>query len=150
MDTWERAAVRVFVPFAFLGSVLAATLISSRAGHPPSVAFGDHLVFAGELLLLGFYGALLIFVPLVRAIAGGELPIELTSRGARFSEKALDDSLGTSDEIARRLEVIEAGLPSQKIRRELDALRFAKALADFEGELAALCARVDEIDRKVG
>src|ERR1700754_4769935 len=90
---WERAAVRIVVPFAFVSAGLVATLVAYRTDQPPAVAFENRLIFAGELLLLAFYGVLLILVPLVRAIVAGELPIELTARGARFSEKVNEGSL---------------------------------------------------------
>jgi hypothetical protein len=83
---WERAAVRIVVPFAFVSAGLLATFVAYRTNHPPAVAFDNRLIFAGELLLLGFYGVLSVLVPLVRAIARGELPIELTAKGAQFSE----------------------------------------------------------------
>jgi hypothetical protein len=96
---WERAAVRVVIPIAFLSAGLFAALAAYRTDRPPAVAFENHLVFAGELLLLAFYGTLLVLVPLVRAIAGGELPIELTARGARFAERVAEESLASNQDL---------------------------------------------------
>jgi len=93
---WERAAVRIVVPFAFVSAALVGTFVAYRTDRPPGVALENHLIFGGELLLFGFYGILLVLVPLVRAIAGGELPIELTARGARFAEGAAEESLAAN------------------------------------------------------
>jgi hypothetical protein len=60
---WERAAVRIVVPFAFVSAAMVARLVAYRTSQPPEVAFDNHLIFAGELLLLGFYGLLLVLVP---------------------------------------------------------------------------------------
>lgn len=49
------------------------------------MALGSRELLWLERSLVFFYGFLLLFVPLVRAL-GGELPIELTARGARYAE----------------------------------------------------------------
>jgi hypothetical protein len=66
---------------------MVARLVAYRTDRPPGVAFENHLIFGGELLLLGFYGMLLVLVPLVRAIGGGELPIEFDRQGRAFRRK---------------------------------------------------------------
>jgi hypothetical protein len=109
----ERAAVRIVVPFAFVSAGLVAAFVVHRTDRPPGVAFENHLIFGSELLLLGFYGMLLVLVPLVRAIAGGELPIELTARGARFSERMVEESAITNQEIRERLGSLEEDLANQ-------------------------------------
>jgi hypothetical protein len=146
---WERAAVRIVVPFAFVASGLVATLVAYRADRPPAVAFGNHLVFASELLLLGFYGMLLVLVPLVRAIGGGELPIELTARGARFAESAAEVSVATNQEIAGRVDSLEGAMADQEVEIDEHARQATEGLHDFEGELAALRGRLDAFERKV-
>jgi len=52
-----------------------------------------------QLALLFFYAALLLLVPLLRALFAGELPIELSLKGARWSESV--EVLG--DDFSRRL-----------------------------------------------
>lgn len=142
--------VRIVVPFAFVSAGLVGTFVGYRTDRPPAVAFGDHLVFAGELLVLGFYGVLLVLVPLVRAIGSGELPIELTGKGARFSEREAEVSLVSDQVVSERVQALEAGLKGQKARSESDARQTAEGLVDFEGDLADLRARLDEFERKVG
>jgi hypothetical protein len=146
---WERAAVRIVVPFAFVSAGLVATLVAYRTDRPPAWAFENSLVFAGVLLLFGFYGVLLIFVPLVRAVASGELPIELTARGARFTEKGADDSLVANRELFERVQTIEADLAEQEARSESDGRQAARSVIDFEGDLGGLRARLDAVERKV-
>jgi hypothetical protein len=146
---WERAAVRIVVPFAFVSAGLVATLVAYRTDRPPALAFENRLVFAGELLLLGFYGVLLVLVPLVRAIASGELPIELTARGARFSEREAEDSLALDRALWERLDSLEDGLADQEKKGEKRARQASEGMLDFEGDLAALRARYDELERRV-
>jgi hypothetical protein len=144
---WERAAVRIVVPFAFVSAGLVATFVAYRTDRPPGVAFENHLIFGGELLLLGFYGMLLVLVPLVRALAGGELPIELTARGARFSERMVEESAVTNQEIRERLGSLEEDLANQLAHGENHALRATQSMLDFEGELADLRERFDEFEQ---
>ena len=141
------AAVRIVVPFAFVSAALVAWFVAYRTDRPPGVAFENHLVFGGELLLLGFYGILLVLVPLVRAIAGGELPIELTARGAQFSEWMVEESAITNQEIRERLGSLEEDLANQLAHGEKHALRVTQGMLDFEGELADLRRRFDESGR---
>jgi hypothetical protein len=147
---WERAAVRVVVPFAFVSAGSVATFVANRTDRPPGVAFENHLIFGGELLLLGFYGVLLVLVPLVRAIGGGELPIELTARGARFAEKAAEDSLRANREIFERVRSVEVDLVAQETRSEVDGREATRSLTDFEDDLARLRAQLGALERRVG
>jgi hypothetical protein len=120
VSTWEKAAVRVVVPFAFVSAGVVATLVAAGADHPPAVAFENRLILAGELLLLTFYGVLLVLVPLVRAIANGELPIELNTRGARYAERGAEESLASTRELFDRIQVLEKELRKQREWGEID------------------------------
>jgi hypothetical protein len=141
----ERGIVRFGIPALMACSAVGATLVSLHATKPeiPSFAFGSHVVLAVQLTLLFFYGALLLLVPLVRAVSGGELPIELSMRGARFAEAKLTDASG---ETVERLEEAEASLDAlseqvargnqvedelRELRQEVDALEvgYRKATA---------------------
>src|ERR1700760_1019106 len=146
---WERAAVRIVVPFAFASAALVATVVACRTVRAPGVAFENQLIFGCELLLLGFYGMLLVLVPLVRAIAGGELPIELTARGARFAEKAAEDALKANREIFERLRSLEADLAAQKTRSEVDGREATRSLSDFQDDLAGLRAQLGAFERRI-
>jgi hypothetical protein len=144
----ERAAVRLIVPGAFVAAVVISALVAYRSEEAPSIAFENHLVFAGELFLLSFYGLLLALVPLMRAVASGELPIELTSRGARFPEKAVKGSLVANQELLERVESIEAALEGQKVFGDTSARRAAEGLLDLEDELKDLRADLIRLERK--
>jgi hypothetical protein len=98
---WERAAVRIVVPVAFVSAALVATFMAYRTDRPPGVAFENHLIFGGGLLLLGFYGMLLVLVPLVRALAGGALR---ATQGMLDFEGELADLRKRLDEFRRAAE----------------------------------------------
>jgi hypothetical protein len=135
---WERAAVRIVVPFSFAAAGLVAVLVSYRADRPPAIAFGNHLIFSGELLLLAFYGLLLILVPLVRAIGGGELPIELTTRGARFSEREAEYSVATNQAVTERIGSFESAMADQEAKMKMLTRQTTAGMNDFGDELAAI------------
>lgn len=147
---WERAAVRIVVPFAFLSAVLLATFVASRTGRPPAVAFENRRVIAGELLVLTFYGVLLVLVPLARAIGGGELPIELNARGARFAERDAKEALVVNRDLFERVQVLEEELREQEDKDERDGRQADRRAIDLESELAGLRARLEACERGVG
>lgn len=141
---WERAVVRVGVPLAFFAAGLLAYGISHGTENAPKVAFENHFVYAVQLFLLIFYAILLLLVPLVRGIASGELPIELTARGARFPEKAVKGSLTANQELLERVEGVEEALKSQKVSSDKNAARAAEGLLDLEGELEAFRKKLQD------
>jgi len=147
---WERAAVRLVVPFAVVSAGLVATFVAYQADHPPAIAFENRLVFAGELLVLTFYGVLLVLVPLVRAIAGGELPIELNARGARYAEGAVEESLSSTRQLSERVEALEDELGEHEERSERSNGQSVRRAIDLESELAGLRRRLEACERRVG
>jgi hypothetical protein len=84
------------------------------------------------------------------AIAGGELPIELTARGARFAEKAAEDSLRANREVFERLRSLEVDLAEQETRSEVDGREATRSLSDFQDDLAGLRTRLGALERRVG
>ena len=91
------------MPTAFVAAVLAAILLP-HTKPLPAVALGSRWILYALRGLALFYGFLLIFVPLVRAIRGG-LPIELSLRGARWQEEvAATDAFEVLDD---RSEMVE-------------------------------------------
>ncbi len=103
----ERVVVRLGVPVLLVISLVAAILVSAGTDEAPSIAFGNHAVFAAQLVILIFYSLLLVLVPLVRALSGGELPVELTLKGPRYTERALEDSKKADDELTQRVTAFE-------------------------------------------
>jgi hypothetical protein len=64
----------------------------------PALALGSRELLWLERILVLFYGFLLLFVPIVRALQG-ELPIELSTRGARYAEASDDAVEGVRDRL---------------------------------------------------
>lgn len=134
----ERAGVRLGIPVLLVCAAVSAVLVSLHASKSevPDFAFGSHVVLAVQLALLFSYGALLLLVPLVRALAGGELPIELSMRGARFAEKLGESNKTTVD----RLVKFEKDTAAQ--------IEGAKEYFDAKGQ--ALQGRAEGVDRVLG
>lgn len=96
-----RNAIRIVVPAAAVAAI--AVGIALPVGHKlPSVALGSQELLWLERALVLFYGFLLLFVPILRALEG-VLPIELSARGARYA----DISERTIDEFDARITTIE-------------------------------------------
>lgn len=131
----ERGFVRIFVPALFIVCGVAAGLISHHTETAPGVVFNNHLIYAGLLFLILFYGFLLLALPLARAIFAGELPTELTTKGPRYPEKELESSKKAAVEIAERIDDVEKRL---KDNIEKVASSSGHAMRDLEGELGDL------------
>lgn len=122
----ERTVVRVGTPVLLLASAIGALAVSLHIDDAaiPSFAFGSRVVLAVQVALILFYGALLLMVPLTRALFHGDLPIELSLKGARWTEgigglgdqisdrqtKAEDKALKAELEIKQDLEVLREEL----------------------------------------
>src|SRR5439155_5919270 len=84
-----RKAIRIGIPAAGAAAIVIG--IALPTSHDlPALALGNRELLWLERTLLLFYGVLLLFVPVVRALQG-ELPIELSARGAHYAE-ASDDA----------------------------------------------------------
>jgi hypothetical protein len=77
-------AIRIGIPVAALAA-LGLGIFLPTAHELPSLALGNRELLWAERTLVFFYGFLLFFVPIVKALQG-ELPIELSTRGARYAE----------------------------------------------------------------
>jgi hypothetical protein len=113
------------IRFVIPAAAIAAVAIGIALPTPdslPQVALGSRELLSLERSLVFFYGFLLLFVPLLRALAG-ELPIELTARGARYAE-ASDAAV---EGLSERLDVTEQLLD--------EAVELIDELADRVSEL---------------
>lgn len=119
-----RRAIRLAVPLALLLSILGGMLLP-RSGRLPGIALGTDWILYGIRTLALFYGFLLLFVPLVRALSG-QLPIELTLRGARYEDEASE----SVDDLTRALAAETAR--GERLTRSLEAV----------------LARIDALERK--
>jgi len=122
MNRVRQLAVPAAVTAAFVVAVLAGPLLP-RSGGLPSAALGTTWLLYGLRTLAIFYGLLLLVIPLIRALRG-ELPIELSMRGARYAEAFDEERFGP----------FEARLA--KLEAEIGA--FAITAAVTEARLAAL------------
>jgi hypothetical protein len=106
----ERTAVRLGIPTLLLASTAGAVGVSVNTAPSdiPNFAFGSPVVLSVQLSLLFFYAALLLLVPLARALTDGALPVELSLKGARWSESinGLVERQGENEEEAL-LEIFE-------------------------------------------
>jgi hypothetical protein len=84
MNRAARLAVPAAVTTAFVAAIVAGPLLP-RSGGLPSAALGTTWLLYGLRTVAIFYGLLLLVIPLIRALRG-ELPIELSMRGARYAE----------------------------------------------------------------
>lgn len=127
----ERAVIRVGIPALLLASTAGALAVSLHTAKPdiPSFAFGSQVVLAVQVAVLFFYASLLLLVPLVRALADGELPIELSLKGARWSEGI--DHLGEDVLERQAAEEEKAFKDNFEMQREIAALR--KTLEEVAG-----------------
>jgi len=114
-----KRAVRLIIPLLFAASGASAIAVVDATRIAPAVAFGNRFVFALQLFLLIFYALLLLAVPLLRGVCRGELPIELTARGARFPEPSAEAARALmSQELHDRIRTVEQGL--EQAQRDLD------------------------------
>jgi hypothetical protein len=91
VDRWTVPAV---ISAAFAAAVIGGIFLP-HSGRLPGAALGTEWVLYTLRSLAIFYGLLLLVVPVIRAFRG-ELPVELSTRGARYEEasatsKAIDD-----------------------------------------------------------
>jgi hypothetical protein len=94
-----------------VGGLVAAALalalsISALAPAPaklPAAALDQPALYHLEISLLVFYGLLLLITPVHSALVGGKFPTEISTRGARFAEKA-DDSVKKVEAAVETLE----------------------------------------------
>jgi hypothetical protein len=147
----ERVIVRLGIPVLLVGSCAGAVGVSLHANPSeiPSFAFGSHVVLAVQIALLLFYGALLLLVPLVRALFDGDLPVELSLRGARWKERMFE----VGDELlTRQVEVEDEALRVDiGVHEQVRLLREELTEADetLEGIADQMLARIVALEEKV-
>jgi hypothetical protein len=82
----ERTLVRGLIGAALGVAVLVAAFAPSST--LPAIALGQPWLYRLEVSLLAFYGCLLLITPAFSGLIRGRLPIEISTRGARFAEEA--------------------------------------------------------------
>ncbi len=119
-----------------VGVLSAATALRADTEPLPSIALGQDYLYRLEVLLLLFYGALLLATPLLQGLLNGRLPTEITARGAKYDPEEVSDSLKETED---RVTAIENTLKSTG--GETFSLR---------ADLAQLQNAVDELKRDLG
>lgn len=117
----ERNLIRIFVCAALCVAILTAALAPASA--LPAIALGQMWLYRLEVALLAFYGCLLLITPAFSGLIRGRLPIEISTRGARFAEET-DRSAALDEVTIRRLEKTTGDL--------------AQGLADAQTEIGRL------------
>lgn len=117
----EQTLIRILIGAALCVAVLTAVLAS--ASELPAVALGQTGLYRLEVSLLAFYACLLLITPAFSGLIRGRLPIEISTRGARFAEEA--------DQSAEL-----AGAKIKGLERTTDAL--AERLIDAHAEIKQL------------
>ncbi|HEX6456171.1 MAG TPA: hypothetical protein VF009_06585 [Solirubrobacterales bacterium] len=145
----ERGFARVVVPLAFVAAGYGAYRIAHATDDAPAIAFKNHLLYGALLFLAIFYGALLLLLPLARAIFAGELPTELSTKGPRYPERELISSRIASEELGARIDEVAEKLDKQAKLSSHNALTAAEAVADLAGDLESLKKKVDEQGQRI-
>lgn len=122
----ERFLVRVLVATG-LGLALVAFVVVpiplGEDGDPdlPAAAFGQVGLYRLEVALLIFYGGLLLATPAFSGLIRGRLPVEISTRGAKFADEAdRSTELATTaiETLDLRIREIDDGLT--EARAEID------------------------------
>jgi hypothetical protein len=127
MTMVERVCVRILVSvalcLALVASVLMPVPVDAQGNLDlPAPAFNQVGLYRLEVALLVFYGDLLLLTPVFSGLAHGRLPIEISTRGAKFGLEA-DQSAELTDKAIKEL------------RQTTGALTAELAAANFEIEL---------------
>lgn len=116
----ERTLVRLLVSVAICAALFIAALVPAPV--LPAIAFGQLSLYRLEVALLVFYGVLLLITPAYLGLIRGRLPIEISTRGAKFAEGA--DRWTALDEAAiRNLEEIVDELAETLTEAEIEIER---------------------------
>jgi hypothetical protein len=142
----ERVIIRLGIPLLLAGSLFAAIKIAEDVTEVPSIAFKNEFVFIAQLVLLIFYSVLLLVVPLIRAVASGELPVELTLKGPRYQEKVLS---AASDQLRGRVEEIEQLAEKREEARKKDDRATAKGIKANAIGLKEVAEKVAQLDSEI-
>jgi hypothetical protein len=127
-------AIRVLV----VGLAVAAALATLKVSVPtktvngqeqdnlPSVALGQETIYRLEIAILVFYGGLVILTPLFRGAILGRLPVEISTRGAKFGEE-VDESLQATQSLVSAQQEQLDDLEKRTLRARLNVDQLAEA-----------------------
>jgi hypothetical protein len=130
----SRTLVRILVGAAMCVA-LTTSAVFPLPDDLPSIALGQTGLYRLEVALSVFYGLLLLVTPAYSGLITGRLPIEISTRGAKFAAEA-DKSVTAS-----RIEI-------EELRRTVDDLAETLTVVALEVERApARCAETTGNER---
>lgn len=120
-----RNLIRILIGAALCVALVAAAS-APRPETLPAIAFEQVGLYRLEVALLVFYGGLLIVTPAFSGLIQGRLPIEISTRGARFAEEA-DQSTESNEAAIRKLEQTASSLTDDltEAKAEIEELKRA-------------------------
>lgn len=118
-----RLFVKVLVGAALCLALLTSALLPAPADLP-AVALEQPSLYRLEIAMAFFYGSLLLATPAYSGLAMGRLPIEISTRGAKFATEA-DQAVARDGATTKQLEQGVADLKAKlaAIKVEVDRLR---------------------------
>jgi hypothetical protein len=134
-----RVLVRTITGTLVLLALVIAALVAiptkmdthgDRVANLPSIALGQTSLYRVEVGLAVFYAGLIVLTPIFYGLVRGRLPIEISPRGAKFSEDAaenvdrsLKDAQALADQLKREVRSAQAQLA--RARLNIDQLASA-------------------------
>ncbi|MGN6201362.1 MAG: hypothetical protein ACTHNY_03030 [Solirubrobacterales bacterium] len=122
----ERLLIRVLIGIALAIALIAFALTPvpvNAHGDPalPAPALEQVILYRLEVALLAFYGCLLLVTPALSGLLRGRLPIEISTRGAKFAADADETAAETEAAIRaaeRSIRQLSQGLKDAQIEIE--------------------------------
>ncbi|HEU5104480.1 MAG TPA: hypothetical protein VFU11_01435 [Solirubrobacterales bacterium] len=115
---------------ALVGTGLTVAVMAAAAAPIPevlpAVAVGQAAIYRLEVALLIFYGLLLLITPAVSGLSQGRLPIEISTRGAKFAE-GTDLSAALAEMRFEELEKAVNGLDEGLLTADLEIKQLKEA-----------------------
>lgn len=140
-----RLTTRSVVMVLLAAAIISAVAISLPTKHVgdhtmdalPSVALGQAAIYRLEIGLVIFYGGLIVLTPVFYGVIRGRLPIEISTRGARFPEEVaenVDSSIretqALTDELKHDLTDTQAKLVRARLNIDELARKTSISLSD--------------------
>ena len=134
----SRNLTRLLVAVALVGALLGA-VAAPMPETLPAVTLGQPGLYRLEVALLIFYGLLLLVTPAVSGLTQGRLPIEISTRGAKFAEgtdQSAAEAEARFEELKNTVNALKAGLmtASLEIRRLQQAHGFDNTQPEVNSE----------------
>jgi hypothetical protein len=120
---YTRNLIRTLIGIALCAALIACAAVPIPEDLP-AVALRQVALYRLEVALLVFYGGLLLITPAFSGLAHGQLPIEISTRGAKFAGEA-DQSAELAETAVKELE-LSVGVLAEELNEavvELDQMK---------------------------